>query len=377
MKREKFNIKIARIVYVVFICMLIFWAFKQGAHAVPVDNRISNSDTPKFTTSGEFMFVRVGAIDVEDIYDKEQDPGYSKRWGLTKTSAPVTYPDSAFGGQLELFGLFGNDSVDKTYYYKIHYSSAEGDSGYIQDDLRKKNYQLVGTGIVVNNVLLGPIDVTTASGPLNGVYRIDERLSYESGYSTYWTEAGLRAIWETGKKNGNYTLSIKRWRKDGTEILSPPSNNYASLNLRLVNNPPECKIHEIQWDDGTTILSGTGSECKTVELVKNDSSPGNDTLQFRISAQQGDGFMGEYKLSVWQGHGNLVGNAEHVAYTIQTPPVLKGITNFSVPTWTSAIPYKDCAYRFKLRVSPRITNGCDSHIYEREDNWYVCVKVIE
>ncbi|MCK4822881.1 hypothetical protein KA005_44370, partial [bacterium] len=217
--------------------------------------------------------------------------------------------------------------------------------------------------------------VLTLMGPLTGVYKLDERLSYEPGYSTYWTEVGLRALWNTTGKNGNYTLRLEKWDKNGNIVAASP-NNFATLNLRLLNNAPSCSIHKIQYDDGSTILSSPASECDTVYLIKNDGSTGNDTIQFEITAKQADGFMGRYQLSVFHGHDSPDGDIVNVAYTEQDPPTLVGIDHFVVPTTTSTLLYQSCAYRFCLHVWPRITNGYDPHIYEREDNWYVCIKVV-
>lgn len=353
---------------------------------VSSDNLYKYSSSPSFTTSGQFMFVEVGNVDMDDIYDKEQDPTFTSKWGLTKDFDPITKikADSAFGGKLELYGLFGDSSVDQSYYYKIRYESDEGDSGYISTDLNKKNYRLVGTDIVVVTIKLGPHDVATVNGPLTGVYKLDERLGDEPGYSTYWTEVGLRALWNTAGKNGHYTLYIESWDINGTQVYdskNASNNNFDTMNLRLVNTPPDYEIHEIQYLNGAAILSGPSTECDTVYLNLVDGLPENDNIQFLYTAKHTDGFMGNYFLRATYGHDTAAGpdngNIVKDSYTTPIdPPFFLGADNQTVVT-PGTITYKSCAYRFQLHVHPRITNGYDPHIYEKEDNWMVCVKVIE
>jgi hypothetical protein len=339
------------------------------------DGTIRFDDSPNFSTDGQFMFVEVGNIDMDDIYDQQHDSGFPNKWGLTKDN------DSAFGGGLELYGLFGES--DEVYYYRIRYESLEGDTDYITDNLTKKNYQIVGSDIVVNRIKMGPLTTTddptlpVALAALN-VYRLDERLSAEAAYSSYWTEVGLRALWNTAGKNGNYTLSVEAWKHDGTPVAAS-TNNYATLNLHLVNTPPQCEIHEIQYLDGTTILGGA-VECQEVVLNKITASTDDDNIQFEFTARQDNGFMGQYWLRVLHGHDTPDGYVVNVSYSPIDPPIFYGTDpapQVVVTPPAIASLYQSCAYRFSLHIHPRITNGYDRHIYESEDNWYVCISVVE
>jgi hypothetical protein len=344
---------------------------------VRTPNSIRYADSIQVSPSNQFMFVEVGNIDMDEIYDKEQDGfPYANRWGLTKDN------DSAFGGDLELYGLFGLPTSLATipYYYRISYKSTEGDSGYITDPLWKKNYVIVGTDILINRINMYKESVTTWMGPLDHVYVCDEGLIQRDGYSHYWTEIGQRALWKTGTKVGNYTLTVEVWSKEGIPITpSGPVNNYATLNLHLVNNPPDCIIHTIEYLDGSIIL-GPGDECSSIILLRNDGYADNDNIQFNLTAWQDEGFIGRYQLKVFHGHDTVDGNVFDISYTTtfppSAPPELFGVnpdTFISPPS----IIYQDCAYRFRLHIWPRITNGIDRHIYEQQDNWYAHIDVVE
>ncbi|MBN2531451.1 MAG: hypothetical protein JXB88_01095 [Spirochaetales bacterium] len=330
------------------------------------------SSTPLVSPSGQFMFVEVGNIDMDDIYDKEQDFSYSSKWGLTKDN------DSAFGGVLELYGLFGlpTGTDDIPYYYRIHYHASDtGDDGYITDDLYKKNYTIIGLGVDVNRINMYKGTVTTPSGPLDNVYVCDEGLVRKDHYSPYWTEVGMRALWDTRGKTGEYTLSVEIWNKDGIPITPPVLNHYATLNLHLVNIPPICEIHTIEYLNNAVIL-GPGEECASIILLLNDGVSVNDNIQFNLTAWHDQGFVGKYELHVWHGHNTSDGDVFDISYSISDPPYQFGVSGATFVT-PSSIHYMDCAYRFRLHIWPRITNGIDRHIYEREDNWYAGIDVIE
>jgi hypothetical protein len=339
------------------------------------DNAIRFSDGPLTGATGQFMFVEVGNIDMDEIYDEEADPGYPNKWGLTKDN------DSAFGRTLEIYGLFGLPTgPDIPYYYRIYYEASDtSDSGYITDDLYKKNYVIVGTNIVVNRINMYQGTVTTAvSGPIDNVYVCDEGLIWEDGYSPYWTEVGMRALWNTSGKTGKYTLSVEVWDHLGNPIMSSGSNDYDTLNLRLVNNPPECVIHTIEYLDGEIILPGLGGdECSPIVLLLNDGYALNDNIQFNVTAWQDEGFVGRYELQVRHGHDTIDGDVFDISYSITDPPDTQyGVDEVTFVT-PGSITYIDCAYRFRLHIWPRITNGIDRHIYERQDNWYATVNVVE
>jgi len=354
-----------------------------------INKNAVKAGTAMFSPSDEFMFIEVGDLDMDDIYDEQQDPGDPSKWGLTKPTAEAGSPPDTrtlgpgfgFGRGLELYGLFGETSGAR--YYRINYSGPS--TGSIQDKLYKKNYVIVGTGIEVYRVLMGPKDVTIGPVTLNNVYEVDERVAGEcipvdpddpislspcipgKFFSSYWTEIGLRAKWNTlnlGPANdGKYTLSVEMWDNMGNPLPASP-NNYATLSLHLVNTPPESNIHNIQYLDGSIVLSDA-APCQTVLLNKVTTTTDDDNLQFNITARHPtSGFLRNYNLLAWYGHNTFEGEIDS-----STTPAVNQIV-----VTPGSITYQSCAYRFRLRVWPKITNGYHI-IYVRDDNWYAAIKV--
>lgn len=329
--------------------------------------------TAMFSSTDQFMFIEVGDIDMDDIYDEQQDSGDPNKWGLTKPLSPghTLGPDYGFGGRLELYGIFGE--TDNARYYKINCTGPGSVSGNIQDPLFKKNFVIIGTGIEVYRIMMGPKDVSIGPITLTDVYELDERLAGEpisshpgKFFSSYWTELGLRAVWNTrGLTDGKYTLSVEAWDKFGN-MLAPSTNNFATLNIHLVNTPPESHIHNIQYLDGTIVLSDT-APCQTVILNKISFSTDDDNLKFEITTRHPtSGFFRDYTLNAWFGHNTYAG-----IISSGSTPLINGIV--ATP---ASITYQSCAYRFRLRVVPRITNGYHI-IYVRDDNWYASFYVHE
>ena len=335
--------------------------------------------TALFSSSGDFLFTEVGDVDMDNIYDKEKDNPAAGKLGLTKLPGPLG-PDLAFGGTLELYGLFGELSGAR--YYKINWVNDETlATGSISDPLFKKNYLIVGTGIEIHPIQMGPKDVPTAPVPLNGVYDLDERLDGEQipeqppgkFYSTYWTELGLRALWNTRDLlDGNYTLSVQAWDALGN-VLPASANDFATLNLHLVNTLPKAHIHSIRYlgavPPGGAVALSDADPCQTVVLNHISSDTSDDNLQFEITADHPTGFLRSYKLFAWHGHNTEDGVIVDDTYPFSQTPPNPGF--FDTP---SGINYATCAYRFRLRVEPRITDGYHI-IYAREDNWYASISV--
>lgn len=315
-----------------------------------------------FSPSGQFLFTEVGDVDMDDIYDQQQDPGDAPRWGLTKG------PELAFGGGLELYGLVGAASPAR--YYRLHYTGPV--TGDVADPLYKKNYVITGTGIEIHRTLMGPKDVVISPAlTLHGVYELDERLAGQPipghpgrVYSTFWTEIGLRAGWNSASvPDGSYVLSFDAFDAAGAAVPASP-NNFATLNLHVVNTPPVAKIHDIQYLNGDVVLNDA-APCQTIILNHLTSPTFDDNLQFRITANHPDpDFFGAYELHAWSGHDSDAGTISQ-----SSTPV-----NDDVVATPPAVTYQSCAYRFHLRVTPKITDGY-SIIYIRDDNWYAAIDV--
>ncbi len=344
--------------------------------------------TAMFSDAGQFMFIQVGHIEMHNIYDQEQDFADPSRWGLTKPPAPghARGPDWAFGRNLDLYGLIEEGTAAR--YYKINYDGPE--AGTIQTPLWKFNYVIGASGIEVYRRLLGPKDV----GPLTGVYELDEFLDGEPipdyaprVYSSFWTRPGLRGIFDTDRGSGSaddlpdgkYTLSLQTWNAAFGELV-PAVNPYSTLSLHLVNEPPEAKIHNLQYLDGAIALDDV-NPCQTVELNADGlPSTDDDNLQFEITARHPVRFpdpadpshsgVKSWQLAAWHGHDISDGTIATETYPFAGAP-----PDHDVFTTPGGISYVSCAYRFLLRVWPRITNGYHT-VYVRDDNWYATLDVM-
>lgn len=336
---------------------------------VPTESAVKAGNA-LFSPDNQFLFTEVGNVDMDDIFDQQQDPGDRSKWGLTKPPSPghTLGPEFAFGGGLELYGLFGETSGAR--YYKINYTGSA--SGSITAPLYKKNYVIVGTGIEVYRTLMGPKDVTIGPVTLTDVYELDERLAGEPipahpgrFYSSYWTETGLRAVWNSASvADGSYVLSVEAWDELGNPVPAS-TNNFATLNLRIVNTPPEAVIHNFQYLNGDVVLNDA-APCRTILLNRVSSPTFDDSLQLQITARHPTGFFKEYSLQAWFGHDDFFGTL-----SAATTPV-----NNAVVVTPPALTYESCAYRFRLRVVPRITDGYNI-VHIRENNWYTSINVIE
>jgi hypothetical protein len=339
---------------------------------VPTESAVK-AGTALFSPDNQFLFIEVGNLDMDDIFDQQQDPGDPTKWGLTKPPSPghTLGPDFAFGGGLELYGLFGEASGAR--YYKINYAGPI--TGSITAPLYKKNYVIVGTGIEVHRTLMGPKTVTIGPVTLTDVYELDERLVGEPipdhpgrFYSSYWTELGLRGTWNSGGGNpandGAYVLSVEAWDELGNPV-APSTNNFATLNLRVVNTPPDSEIHNFQYLNGDIVLSDA-APCRTILLNRVTSPTFDDSLQLEITAQHPTGFFKEYSLQAWFGHDSFFGTLK-----ADTTPIVNGVV-----VTPPALTYESCAYRFRLQVVPRITDGYNI-VHIRENNWYTAINVLE
>jgi|GEM_PF-5189529 len=348
-----------------------------------INNEAVKAGEAAFSPTGEFLFIEVGDIDMDDIWDQQADAGNPAsvgKLGLTKppSAGHSLGPDLAFGATLELYGLFGEgtNAANTARYYRINYTGAA--SGSVCDPLYKKNYVLgAGSSVEVFRVLLGPKDPATLPPGLgNCVYELDERLAGQpipgtmpaQFYSAFWTELGMRAKWNTRTvANGDYVLSVESWNAVGNP-LPASGNDFSTLNLKINNQAPTSAIHNIQYLDGSIVLSDA-NPCQSVILNQVTASPLDDNLQFLITATHPANLLRQWQLFAWHGHNTADGEIAGDVYPLSAPPPVSQV--FQTP---AAITYQTCAYRFRLRVWPRITNGYQI-VYIRDDNWYAAISV--
>lgn len=367
---------------------------------VPSDSFIGGG-FPVVSPIAEFVFTEVGDIDVDDICDQQADsvnPACgAANWGLTKASTLVGAPPGtaigtglAFGHSLELYGLFSDVNppgpARPARYYKINYAGPV--SGSLSAPLWKKNFVLVGSSVEVYRTKLGPMDVAVADFPvgcppggvaLTGAYQLDDRLAGEPipgvpgrFYSNFWTELGLRGWWKTASgpdsvagSDGKYVLSVETWDECGLSLSA--TNDYANIDLHVVNTKPESIIHQIEHQTSGLPVLTDAAPCQTVHLEPG-GDPADDSLQFEITARHPDGFLKSWDLRGWFGHDTPISPGNSLIESRTTPVVT---TDIHTP---ATITYQSCAYRFRLRTVPRITNGYHI-IYRRYDNWYACIDV--
>jgi hypothetical protein len=240
-------------------------------------------------------------------------------------------------------------------------------------------------GVEVLRVHLGPQTV----GAESDLYRLDEfmegQLDTATGlnYSAFWTELGMRARWNTrGLTPGKYTITVQAFDAAGVEILPAPSHPYASLSLHIDNRAPAVNLASIHYlgppspVDPPIVLSDA-APCQSVVLNQITPSPLDDSLSFKVTARHAGGLLREWRLDAYHGHNTHNGVIASATPALSFPlaPVGPDGDMFPTPPDPPFQSYQSCAFRFRLRVWPRITNGYHI-IYAREDNWYVAIQVV-
>lgn len=364
---------------------------------IPIDASL-RPGTASFSAVGQFAFVEVGDVDIDNIWDPEAnsaDAGFSSDLvGFTRDTAVGGFdspfnghrlgPDLAFGGALELYGLF--ESTAAARYYRLNWSGPGASTGVITNPLFKKNYILTSTGVEVLRVRLGPQTV----GAESNLYRLDEfmegQVDADTGltYSGFWTELGMRARWSTGPLTpGKYTVTVQAFDALGNEILPAPSHPYSSLSLHIDNRAPTAKIVSIHYvgprplpppPPEPPLVLGDSAPCQTVFLNTATPTPEDDSLSFKVIARHPGGLLRQWVLDAYHGHNTYDGVIASDTPTLSFPLVPIGPNGdfFQTPV---ALAYQTCAYRFRLHVWPRITNGYHL-IHSRQDNWYASIQVI-
>jgi hypothetical protein len=188
-------------------------------------------------------------------------------------------------------------------------------------------------------------------------------------------------IWHTNSwDNGKYTLRYKAYRLVGTtlesKILLP--NTYDHFTLIVDNSQPEVVINRVKYDNGLVI-----PKCDIINL--NNST---ENLKFDITAWHENGYLDYYILSVHYGKNQNGQNGGYVVYDYYNtlhdspPPTWQGYEDIEVeafpPTPPVIVPPPDvdpwmtCAYRFRLYVRLRTTDG-KQYIYDKEfnDHYYI------
>lgn len=298
-----------------------------------------------------FIFTSIGRIPVTEIVQDSADPSY----GLADVSPAVAsdlsipqYHDSPFGGHLWIRGLFGED--DPVDYYKLVATSLDTlESFELDDPLTKTLYTINFDGTVDStNIRLGPQEI----GGVGNLYRLNK--------SGYWSQHDLRMIWNTTGLNGRYRLDYIAYQQvadDEVQQVTLSSNTLDHITLWIDSSNLEVRINDVFYADGSSL-----AECEDITFPHNGSSE----LIFNLTVHHPGGFLKDYTLDAAWGHNNFGGRftADQYAGVHDVfPPLWSGFTSLSTvplaPYELNGDPraWEDCAYRFSLTATSRVTDG--------------------
>lgn len=312
-----------------------------------------------------FIFTTVGNLPTSEI---EQDPGHPSH-GLAVVDPCVAsdlsipqYHDAPFGATLRIHGLFGEaDIADGVKYYQILIAPWDGPS----DPPEEEDFSLMTSSLSKVRYLPQP-DGTVAAQLVNLGPKTIGTVSqlYELTHSGWWSHLDLRILWHTrGYENGKYTLTYKAYRDhptvpDAVQEYFPASNDLDHITLLVDNSPVDVNIHEVKYDTASphwnSETDGEIPECGIINLQSD-----TENLRFNITAHHAGGYLRRWKLDALWGKNNYAGVIAQETYPGVVPPdnwpgVVEQEYNSSDG---SLIPWRRCAYQFRLRAWTRATNG--------------------
>ena len=316
-----------------------------------------------------FLFTDVGNIPRSEITMVDTDPdrliGAANVMG-SGLGIP-TYINTAFGRTLWLHGLFGAANMADVDYYQVLVGEWDGatppnpadpDDWQTLDDKLVKVRWFYNTEWEHEYVKVGPHEI-------NGVP--DLYLLTPTPTDDIWSRLTVRIIWNTRNyPNGVYTVSIKAYDESGGTItdITPSLGDVAAgeLILRIDNTSVTSIIHSVNYDPANPYyipaVDGEIQECSIVNLGDKD-----ENLRFFLTASHPHGFLRQFTLDNISGK-NLNGGVIAQQVYPGTPPALwNGVTNTEFESQYAPNPpgnlqsWRRCAYQFRLRVWPRITNG--------------------
>ncbi len=313
-----------------------------------------------FPGSG-FLFTSVGNIPRSEITQTTGD--INAPVGLANGGPMTSYQNAAFGGSLHLHGLFGDIDTDVDY-YQVLVGTWDGttppgsaDWETLHDTLKKVHYTYnTITGEWENETItLGPQVIGSESD------------LYQHTGTGFWSYIDKRIIWDTTDyPDGLYTLTVKAYAEFSPGVLNditPYLGNIGTIIVQVENSPVTATIHHVNYDSTNpyyvSASDGEISECSIINL-----SSDNENLRFFITASHPDGFLRKFTLDNIWGKNQYGGVIAQEVYSVP-PAMWNGVTNVeyeSNPLWLDPPPgslqsWRRCAYQFRLRVWPRVTNG--------------------
>ncbi|KPK78130.1 MAG: hypothetical protein AMJ79_00740 [Phycisphaerae bacterium SM23_30] len=316
-----------------------------------------------------FLFTDVGNIPRSEITQDDLNPN------LLQGTANVvgsglgipTYVNTAFGRSLWLHGLFGADNMDDIDYYQVLAGLWDGttppdplepgDWVTLDDKLVKVRW-FYTTEWESEYVTIGPREI-------DGVE--DLYLLTPTPTDDMWSRLTVRIIWNTRNyANGLYTLTVKAYREDPpgnlTDVTASLGDIAAGeLILRIDNTPVTSIIHNVKYDpDNPYYIPADDGEIKECSII--NLTDENENLRFTLTASHANGFLRQFTLDNIWGKNQNGGVIAQELYS-NPPPLWNGVTNteyqsqFAPDPPGNLQPWRRCAYQFRLRVWPRITNG--------------------
>lgn len=174
--------------------------------------------------------------------------------------------------------------------------------------------------------------------------------------SHQWKIPDLLIEWDSRRyADGKYSLRMKPYRSDGSEIVVPPSIPN-SLVLVIDNTRPVVSI------DTVSHLGSVVDACAIVNMKA------TDPLDFIVTALDTPGHLLSYRLSGNWGENNSFTIASEVFDTTFHGAMWSGIDHapFSYSRWPAT-----CAYAFTVGAWSRTTNGYSAKIYYEDYSKHV------
>jgi parallel beta-helix repeat protein len=293
------------------------------------------------------------------------------------------YKDCPFGGNLWIYGLFGN--ADPVTHYQILVGKWTGgvepdidDCVPLSDSLTKVKYFIDETNGDVTHkyISLGPKTIDGIDH-LYELTRADYKKETIGGrdYWTTWSKSDLRMRWNTKSwENGKYVIKYKAYHNIpllGIWEVSLGSNRLDHITLVVDNNPVEAEIHNVKYDSGQVV-----QRCDIIELASN-----TENLKFTITASHPGGYLKNYRLHALYGTNEnlgMVAKDDYTGFNEFVPPYWHGVTNetfnsIDAQSVGQLDPWETCAYQFRLVVRARTTDGRHQHLYWKEfnDHYYI------
>jgi len=315
-----------------------------------------------------FIFTTIGNLPVSEIEQTPADPSHGLAVVDPCTAAALSIPayhDAPFGATLRIRGLFGElDIANGVRYYQILLAPWDApddppepeDFAPMTSPLSKIQYLPQPDGTVITQLVnLGPKSI-------KGVDNL-----YQLTYTGWWSSMDLRILWHTrGFANGKYSLSFRAFRnhpilptalQDYTPFMD--RNELDTITMLVDNHPVDVNIHKVMYDPNTSphwdpLTDGEIPECGIINLQNN-----TENLRFKITAYQAGGYMRHWILDALYGKNKYAGVIAQATYPGVVPPNnWPGVVEQEYDSQDgSLIPWKRCAYQFRLRAYTRATNG--------------------